>query len=165
MPLQNWSSSHTLGSPAQLPSPQVSFRVQGLLSSQGSVFGMLTQRPLVESHESSVQRLWSSQSTGVPAHCPSEQASSVVQPLPASHAPAAGRHTVLADSKASAGQLLVVPSHVSATSHTPAAGRHTAVLLASAGQLALEPVQFSARSHTPAEGRHSVVGGSKTSAG
>ena len=53
-----------------------------------------------------------------------------------------------------AGQLLLVPSQVGATSQTPE-GPHTvpAGLLASAGQAVLVPVQVSAGSQTPAEAR------------
>src|SRR5207253_3641983 len=53
-----------------------------------------------------------------------------------------------------AGQLLLVPSQVGATSQTPE-GPHTvpAGLLASAGQVVLVPVQVSAGSQTPAEAR------------
>ena len=40
---------------------------------------------------------------------------------------------------ASAGHVVLAPSHVSATSQAPAAARQGAVLLASAGQAALEP--------------------------
>src|SRR5438309_1572595 len=60
--------------------------------------------------------------------------------------------------KASAGQSLLVPSHVSATSQTPADGRQTvpAGLFASAGQVELVPVQVSAGSQTPAEARQTV---------
>src|SRR5438445_12673085 len=59
---------------------------------------------------------------------------------------------------ASAGQSLLVPSHVSATSQTPADGRQTvpAGLFASAGQVELVPVQVSAGSQTPAEARQTV---------
>src|SRR5439155_193204 len=73
-----------------------------------------------------------------------------------SHAPAEARHSVVAGWKTSAGQSLVTPSQLSATSQGPAAGRHTAVLFASAGQVALVPVQASATSHAPAAGRHTV---------
>src|SRR5206468_1493925 len=40
-----------------------------------------------------------------------------------SHSPAAGRHSRLVEAKASSGQLVLVPVHVSATSHGPAAAR------------------------------------------
>src|SRR5438128_1881773 len=56
-----------------------------------------------------------------------------------------------------AGQLLLVPSQVGATSQTPE-GPHTvpAGLLASAGQVVLVPVHVSATSHTSAAARHTV---------
>jgi hypothetical protein len=44
-----------------------------------------------------------------------------------SHWPAAGRHTVEADTKVFAGQAADVPVQVSATSQTPAEARHTVV--------------------------------------
>src|SRR4029453_8982640 len=75
------------------------------------------------------------------------------------------RHTVPAGASASAGQLLLGPSQLSAASHTPVAARQTAMLFASAGQVALMPEQFSATSHTPAEGRHGMLDGWKVSAG
>ena len=61
--------------------------------------------------------------------------------------------------KAFAGQLVLEPSQVSATSQTPAEERHTVDegLNASVGQGADEPVQFSALSHTPAALRHTVA--------
>src|SRR5439155_21045036 len=49
-----------------------------------------------------------------------------VQFSAASHSPAEARHTVKLDRKASGGQALLVPSHVSSTSHGPAIGRQTA---------------------------------------
>ncbi len=64
-----------------------------------------------------------------------------------------GRHTVVAASSVSVGQLLLMPSQLSPTSHAPAEGRHTAVLLVSDGHVPLDPVQASAVSQTPAEGR------------
>src|SRR5215471_17933140 len=64
-----------------------------------------------------------------------------------------------------AGQVLLLPSQLSARSHSPAAARQTAVLLASAGQLMLDPVQCSARSQSPAAARQTVVGGASTSGG
>src|SRR2546426_816965 len=43
-----------------------------------------------------------------------------------SHSFVAVRHTVLADRKPLAGQAVLVPVHVSATSHGPATARHVA---------------------------------------
>src|SRR5262249_46450845 len=68
---------------------------------------------------------------------------------------------------ASAGQLAVVPEHVSATSHSPALGRQTVPGGAklSAGHEGPVPEQVSARSQLPAADRHTVVDGRKASAG
>src|SRR5207247_11189949 len=63
-----------------------------------------------------------------------------------SHSPAAGRHTVVAGLKPSAGHSLCTPSQRSSSSQGPAADRHSAVLLASAGQSGPAPVHCSARS-------------------
>src|SRR5207249_7354281 len=88
-----------------------------------------------------------------------------VQSSATSQEPPAARHSVELGLKGSAGQSLVTPSQVSATSQSPAARRQTAVLFASAGQLAPLPVQNSATSQIPAAARHSIVLGSKVSAG
>ena len=42
-----------------------------------------------------------------------------------SHSPADDRQTTVDSSKASAGHVVLVPSHVSSTSHVPAEGRQT----------------------------------------
>ena len=79
----------------------------------------------------------------------------------------AGRQTVPAAARLSAGQSDDVPVQVSATSHPPAAGRQTvpAGANASAGQAADVPVQVSAASHVPVDARQTVVAGAKPSAG
>src|SRR5206468_2369807 len=46
-----------------------------------------------------------------------------------SHSPAELRHSVVVGSKASAGHVVLVPVHVSATSQMPAVARHTAPAL------------------------------------
>src|SRR5213078_2801877 len=70
---------------------------------------------------------------------------SVVHTLPSSV------QTVPFALKVSLGQVVVVPSQVSATSHTPAAARQMAPAgwMASAGQAVLVSVQVSAMSHPP----------------
>src|SRR5437667_3369136 len=76
-----------------------------------------------------------------------------------SHSPAAARHCVPLSVTTSAGQLLLVPSQVSAGSHTsPDPARHTKVLdrTASAGQVALLPVQVSTASQAPVAARHTA---------
>jgi hypothetical protein len=66
------------------------------------------------------------------------------------------RQTVIVDSTASAGHVVAVPLHDSATSHSPADTRQTVIigLNVSTGHDTPEPVQFSAASHMPADGRH-----------
>src|SRR5207248_6487994 len=64
---------------------------------------------------------------------------------------------------ASAGQLSLTPSQLSARSQAPAEARQTAVLLASMGQAPELPVQLSAKSHWPAAGRQVKLEGSKMS--
>ncbi len=78
-------SSQSTDSPGwQDLSPQVSPSVQALLSSQATTLASLTH-PTSGSHESSVQRLASSQSTGGPeVHPPAAQISPDVQRLPSS---------------------------------------------------------------------------------
>src|SRR5947199_292578 len=85
---------------------------------------------------------------------PPWQASPPVEALPAPQGVVSG---VPAATKPSAGQALLAPSQLSATSQAPAAGRQTAVLFASAGQVALVPVQVSAASHGPADARQTVA--------
>jgi hypothetical protein len=57
---------------------------------------------------------------------------------------------------ASAGQVLLTPSQLSAGSQTPPEARHTVESLASAGQVALAPVQASTASQSPAAPRQVV---------
>jgi hypothetical protein len=67
----------------------------------------------------------------------------------------------------SAGQLMLVPVHFSATSQAPTDARHSAEagFKLSEGQTALVPLQNSATSQVPAAARHSVVVALNTSAG
>jgi len=60
--------------------------------------------------------------------------------------------------RASAGQALLVPLHVSAVSQAPMAARQVApdVMTASVGQDAEEPVQLSAASQPPLAARQTV---------
>src|SRR5439155_1658043 len=61
-----------------------------------------------------------------------------------SHSPAAARHNVVEEAKASAGHVELVPVHVSATSHAPADARHTAPPLpAGCWQATLVPSHWS----------------------
>src|SRR5438552_521084 len=91
-------------------------------------------------------------------------------PLPSqysarSHAPAAGRHIVLAGANASAGHSLAIPSQVSATSHGPAAARHTApVLPAGCWHAALAPSHWSIVQGLPSS-VHAVAAGLGAAAG
>src|SRR5437870_13304070 len=81
----------------------------------------------------------------MPSHCSATSQTSAV-----------GRQTNPAGASASAGQALLTPSQLSATSQGPAAGRHAAVLFASAGQAASVPVQLSTGSQAPAEARQTA---------
>jgi hypothetical protein len=65
-------------------------------------------------------------------------------------------HAKPTDSKTSAGQVVAVPLHVSATSQSPASARQTTLVLATAstdGQARLVPSHVSATSHGPAIAR------------
>src|SRR5262245_7225786 len=74
-------------------------------------------------------------------------------------------HDVPSGAFASAGQSLLTPSQLSATSHAPVAGRHTPVRFTSGGQLLLLPSQVSATSHIPAAPRQVVPAGAGRSGG
>ena len=79
------SSQSSGGPPAQAPSEQASPVVQTFPSSHGAVLFVWTQ-PVAGAHESSVQRLPSSQSGGAPpTQVPPEHVSFVVQASPSSH--------------------------------------------------------------------------------
>lgn len=84
-----------------------------------------------------------------------------------SHAPLAGRQTVLAFAKALEGQLGDVPLHSSAGSHGPVEARHWSPMKRRplAGQVALTPSHDSATSQTPAAGRQTTAEPERTSAG
>jgi len=86
-----------------------------------------------------------------------------------SHPPGtAGRHTTLDGWNPSAGQALLVPLQLSATSQLPADARHTVPdgCTWSAGQDGPAPVHVSATSHPPGTaGRHTALEGWKPSAG
>src|SRR5437667_352120 len=75
------SSQLGAGPPTQRPPVQVSAVVQAFPSSQGAVFGVLTQ-PVAGSQESSVHGLPSSQLSAAPTQRPPEQVSAVVQAFP-----------------------------------------------------------------------------------
>src|SRR6185369_6708999 len=68
------------------------------------------------------------------------------------------RQTVVAGSRASAGQAGLAPVQASAGSQAPAEARHSTMAgtSASAGQAALAPSQVSGTSQAPEEARHSV---------
>ena len=93
-------SSQLRAAPRQTPSEHVSPVVQAFPSSQGVVFGVLTQ-PVAGSQESSVHGLPSSQLRAAPTQTPSEHVSPVVQAFPSSH---------------------TVPAAASGLEHAPVAG-------------------------------------------
>jgi len=84
--VQVFWSSQFFGVPVQTLFEHTSFKVQGLLSLQGKVFGLCTQPPgITGTHKSVVQILLSSQLMGVPVQTPLEQTSPAVQLLPSLH--------------------------------------------------------------------------------
>ncbi len=56
-------------------------------------FAGVNTHPTAGSHESAVHELMSSQTRGVPVHCPSTQASFTVQAFPSSHGAVMGVNT------------------------------------------------------------------------
>ena len=73
--------------------------------------------------------------------------------------PVAFLHVVAEGWNWSAGQILLVPSHDSATSQTPEDALHCEVDFASDGHAALEPVHVSFKSQTPVAFLQTVVKG------
>src|SRR5438094_549299 len=155
----HWSGAvHATAVPVQRPAWQVSPVVHALPSLQAVPLAAtgLEQVPVAGSQVPATWH-WSEagQATGVPVQRPAWQVSPVVQRLPSehglplgslassghvapfpgqnsatSHGPAAGRHSVAAETKESPGHCLPVPSQTSATSHGAAAGRQTVPALA-----------------------------------
>src|SRR6185369_13912948 len=85
MSVSETSGGAGIGVPVHVPPLQVSFVVQVLPSSHGSVLFVWVQ-PVAGLQPSSVEGLWSLQSgAGPPWHAPPPQTSSVVQALPSLH--------------------------------------------------------------------------------
>jgi hypothetical protein len=124
--VQGLLSLQTIAVPAQVPPLHVSLAVHAFPSSHEAVLFVYTH-PVEGLHESSVQTLLSSQTTGVPGlHTPPPQVSPVVQAFPSSHGlvlftktqPVAGLqlslvHTLLSLQTTGVPGLHTPPPHVS----------------------------------------------------